>query len=112
MGAAGVIVVQLIPGYAGLLIGTLLIASSSASIVPIATTVAREFGAESVGRVMGMITFLGVIAVTAPPIVAFMNEVTGGYHAPLVMLSVMGAVSALAAVLLNERKAAPVLAVA
>lgn len=112
MGAAGVIVVQLIPGYRGLLIGTVLIASSSASLVPIAATVAREFGAEAVGRAMGMITFLGVIAVTAPPIVAFMNELTGGYQAPLVMLAAMGALSAAAALLLQQRKVEPVLAMA
>lgn len=110
LGATGMVVVQVIVGFNGMLLGALLIASTGGAIVPVAATVAREFGADAVGRAMGLIAFCGVIGVTAPPIVARMREVTGGYHAPLVMLTIMGVIAMLTATLLRQNKAQPILA--
>lgn len=113
LGTAGVGLAQVAHGYNGLLAESVLIAACGASIVPIATLVAREFGPEVVGRAMGMVTFLGVVGVTAPPIVAAMREATGGYHAPLMLLTVLGGAATLnVLLLLRERGREPVSEVA
>ena len=111
LGVAGMGVVQVLHGFTGLLLGTLLIASTGGAIVPVAATIAREYGPSVVGRAMGLIAFVGVIGVTAPPIVAFMREATGGYRTPLQMLMVLGSLAFVCGLMLRQPKAAPAAAV-
>lgn len=93
MGTGGMVVLLLVPGFAGLLTATFLIAGCLAIIVPMVATAGREFGPAVVGRVMGLLAAVGVIGVTGPPLMAYMRETTGGYDAPLMMLAVLGVVS-------------------
>jgi len=72
--------------------------------VPIATLVAREFGAASFGRTMGLFVFSGTIGVFAPPIVAFMREATKSYDAPLEVLAVLGTIALIITLFFRERK--------
>lgn len=104
LGTSGIVAVQFAHDYVGLLAGTLLIAGAGGTLVPIVAMIAREFGPNNVGRAMGMVAFLGLFGVTAPPIVAFMREVTGGYHAPLLLLTGMGTLAFCIVLLFRERK--------
>lgn len=105
-GIAGAITVRLAHTYPLLLLGVLLVAGCAAAAVPIATLVARQFGAASFGRAMGMIVFSGTVGVFAPPIVAFMREATNSYDAPLLVLAVCGAVGLATVFFFREKKPA------
>ncbi|WP_091737718.1 MFS transporter [Phenylobacterium immobile] len=94
-GVAGVLALKFAGGFAALLGGVVLVAGCGAMTVPVATLAARQFGAVSFGRAMGMIVMAGLGAAFAPPIVAFLRERTESYDAPLWGLAVIG-VAALA----------------
>lgn len=103
-GIAGVIVVRLGASYPMLLLGVLLVAGCAGLGVPIATLVAREFGAASFGRAMGMILLGSVVAVFAPPVVAFIRESTGDYDVPLVILAAGGVIALVATIFFQDSR--------
>ena len=102
-GITGVMVLRVAHTYPLLLVGVLLIASCSATLVPIATLVARQFGAASFGRAMGMVMVMGPIGVFAPPLVAFMHETTKSYGVPLLLVALCGLVGLLAAMFFRAK---------
>lgn len=104
-GIAGVIVLRFAHGYPVILLGVLLVAGCAGFAVPVATLLAREFGAASFGRAMGLILFAGAIAVFAPPIVAFMREATQSYDAPMLVLALVGTAAAIVASFFRDPKA-------
>lgn len=103
MGALGTVAAQVLPGFGGLLAGALLIGGCGSVIVPIAATASREFGPSLVGRVMGSLSFLNVVGGTAPPVIALMRELSGGYTLPMTTLTVVGVVGALFGLMLRAR---------
>lgn len=105
-GVAGTIVLRFAFSYQMLLAGVLLVAGTAGMAVPIATLMAREFGAASFGRAMGLVVFSGTIGVFAPPIVAFLREATKSYDAPLLVLTVLGCSAFAIACFFREKKPA------
>lgn len=104
---AGIAIAQFIPGATGVIVGALLLAVGGAAPPPTVALIAREFGAGAVGRAMGMIALLGVLGVTAPPVVASLHEATGGYSTAFLALIGVGVVALLVVMLLRDPRAAP-----
>lgn len=89
-GVAGVILLRFAGDYVALLSGVLLVAGCGAITVPVATLVAREFGAASFGRAMGAIILVSLVSFLAPTMVAYLREVTQSYDAPFTLLAGAG----------------------
>jgi MFS family permease len=106
--AAGALLFAFGQGPAMLALSVILVGFGSSFWPLMAGAIAREFGPHAVGRVFGLATFFLPLASLAPFGLAKTQELTGGYAPALVALSLLGAATGAACLLLmRERPARP-----
>jgi MFS family permease len=95
--AVGGVLIALSSGIVTLGIGVALVACGGSFWPPLTAVIARDFGAAGIGRVFGLVMFfLPVATILGPFGVARVQEAIGSYTTPLLAISALSVVGALA----------------